>query len=551
MLPTLPAARSPLERRGEKLQRLRSEVFDILVIGGGITGAAVAREAALRRWRVALVERGDFASGTSSKSARVIHGGLRYLASGQLGVVHEASTERRHLLQNAPALVKPLPHTVPVYDRLGRALFIRSALALYDALALYRNVAPHRPLSRRELAELEPSVSQARLRTAIHYYEAVADDARLTLATILAAERLSALALNYVQVEALLKAKGQVSGAAVRDHLTGQTLEVRARVVVNATGPWNPQLQKLDAAGAHAHGPASLHPSKGIHVIVPRERLWVNHAVAFRATDNSREMYVLPWRHTTLIGTTDSDYTGDLDEVCATGDEVRQVLDSTHRTFPNARLTEADIVSTYAGVRPLVEHAGQGAYTLSREHRVSVSASGLVSITGGKLTTHRRMAQDTVAAAAKLLGEPEALNAPAARRSRRLPLEEPAIPPANTDQLPPEALVHLQAAYGNRWGDVAALAQLVPGLAERITPAVHYLKAEIAYGIQHEMALTLGDVLLRRMHFIHEDPRQGLDHAPQIAASMAGLLGWTPEETARQVQAYAHQVALTRRYRAE
>ncbi len=547
MLPSLPPARSPLERRGEKLQRLRTMVFDLLVIGGGITGAGVAREAALRGWRVALVERGDFASGTSSKSARIIHGGLRYIAMGQLGVVYAACAERRHLLANAPALVRPLAHTVAVYDKTARAIGIRAGLALYDALALYRSPQPHRPLSRRALAELEPSVAQDNLKTAVRYYEAVGDDARLTLATILAAERLSAVALNYVQVEKLLKAGGRVNGAAVRDVLTGRTLEVRASVVVNASGPWNPLVQQLDRPAAQA----GMHPSKGIHVVVPRERLWVNNAVVFRATDGQRDMYVLPWRGTTIIGTTDSDYAGDLDEVCATGDEVRRVLDSTARTFPTARLTEADVLSTYAGVRPLVEHAGQGAYNLSREHRVSVSESGLLSISGGKLTTHRRMARDTVEAAARLLGHTPALNQAAARRSQRVPLEEPAIPPANAAQLPPDDLGHLQSAYGSRWGDIAALALHVPGLAERLAPALPYLKAEIAFAVQHEMALTLNDVLLRRMHLIHEDAQQGLAHAPRVAASLAGLLGWTPEETAHQVRAYQHQVALTRRYRSE
>jgi glycerol-3-phosphate dehydrogenase len=546
MLPSLPPARSVLDRRRAKLERLPTEPFDLLIIGGGITGASVAREAALRGWRVALVERGDFASGTSSRSARVIHGGLRYLSQQQFGVVREACAERRHLLRHAPSLVHPLPHTVVVYDQPTRALVIRSAMALYDALALYRNVRPHRALSRRALAELEPSVAPGAI-TAVRYYEAVADDARLTLATILAAERLGALVLNYVTVEALLKVAGHVAGAAVRDALTGHTFEVQARVVVNATGPWNPLVQKLDRPGAKA----TMHPSKGIHLIVPRERLWLNDAVIFRATDRSRDMYALPWRHTTIIGTTDTDYAGDLDEIYATGDEVRRVLDSTRRTFPSARLTEADLLSTFAGVRPLVEQAGLGAYRMSREHRVSQSESGLLSITGGKLTTHRPMARDTVEAAARQLGHDAGFNRAAVRRSERLPLEEAAIPAAGSERLPPDDLAHLQSAYGARWGDVAALALRVPGLAARINPALPYLKAEIAFGIQHEMALTLNDLLLRRMHFIHEAPNQGLDDAQSIAAAMAGLLGWPPAETARQVQAYEHQVALTRRYRAE
>jgi glycerol-3-phosphate dehydrogenase len=547
VLPPLPPARSPVDRRSEKLQRLRAETFDLLIIGGGITGAGVAREAALRRWRVALVERGDFGGGTSSRSARIIHGGLRYILLGQFDVVYAACAERRGLLRYAPHLVKPLPHTAAVYDKLSRALVVRGGLLLYDALGLYQNPEPQRNLSRRALAKLEPSFARDHLITTVRYSEAVGDDARLTLTTILAAERLGALALNYMPVVALLKAHGRVTGAAVRDALSGQTLEIRARAVVNASGPWNPLVQKLDRPDAHS----SMHPSKGIHLIVPRERLWVNDAVVFRATDGRRDMYALPWRNTTLIGTTDVDYPGDPDEVYATGDEVRQVLASTQRAFPAARLTEADLLSTYAGVRPLVEHAGQGAYKMSREHRVSVSDSGLISITGGKLTTHRRMARDTVEAAARQLGLDDSRSRAAARRLQKLPLEEAAIPAAGAERLPAEDLAHLQAAYGARWGHVAALALQVPGLEARLTPALPYLKAELAFAVQHELALTLSDVMLRRTHLIHEDAAQGLGLARLIAESLAGLLGWSPDETARQVQAYEHQVALTRRYREE
>ena len=547
MFPTLSSAHPALDRRSEKIQRLRTEAFDLLVIGGGITGAGVAREAALRGWRVALLERGDFGGGTSSKSARVIHGGLRYIALRQFDVVYEACSERHHLLETAPALVRPLAHTVAVYDKTTRALGVRAGLLLYDALGRYQNPAPQRALSRERLAELEPSLARDNLKTAIRYYEAVGDDARLTLATILAAERLRAVVVNHAPVEALLKTRGRVTGAVGREALTGQTFEVQARAVVNASGPWNPLVQKLDRPTAQS----TMHPSKGIHVIVPRERLWVNDAVVFRATDGRREMYVLPWRHTTIIGTTDSDYQGNLDEVAATGDEVRHVLASTRRTFPHARLTESDVLSTYAGVRPLVEHAGLGAYKMSREHRVSLSESGLVSITGGKLTTHRRMAHDTVLAVARQLGEDARPNSAAVRRSYRLPLEEEPAHPTEAAGLSPGDCAHLQAAYGARWGEVAALAHGEPSLGERITPALPYLQAEIAYGIQHEMALTLSDVMSRRMHFIHEDANQGLDQAPRVAERMAALLGWPPAETERQLTAYAQQVALTRRYRAE
>lgn len=542
----MPLSRPPLELRREKIDRLQSEVFDLLIIGGGITGAGTAREAALRGLRVALVERRDFASGTSSKSARIIHGGLRYIASRQYDTVREACAERRNLLRTAPALVRPLAHTLPIYDRRLRALGLWAAMWLYDALAGFQNVRLHRLISAAELACLEPEVSRTGLMAAIRYYEAFGDDARLTLTTVLEAERHGALALNYAEVEALLKAGGQVAGAAVREALAGASFEVRARVVVNAAGPWNPAVQRLDGGQAEL----KMHPSKGIHVVVPRERLPVNAAVAFRATDGHRDMYGLPWRHTTILGTTDVEYPGDLDVVHATGDEVRRVLDATRRTFPHANLTSADVLSTFAGVRPLVDQAGVGAYRMSREHRVAVSASGLVSITGGKLTTHRRMARDTVEVVEHRLAENGVRRTPSALRPDRMPLEtEPEAAPAAAAGWEPEVQLHLQSAYGARWGQVAALAATAPGLAQPILRPLPYLRAEIAFGLQREMALTLNDVMIRRMHFIHEAQDQGLGCAPLIAAEMAASLGWSPADTARQVADYQREVALTRRYR--
>lgn len=552
MAQPLPAAHPPLDRRNARLQQLQSEVFDCLVIGGGITGAAIARDAALRGLRVALVERHDFASGTSSKSARIVHGGLRYIASAQLAVVREASAERHHLRRTTPELVRDLPHTCPIYDKRLRVLGIWLGMQLYELLALTQNIGHNRLVSRAELARLEPALSQSGLLATLRYCEASADDARLTLATALAAERHGALPLNYVSVEALLKTQaGRIAGAVVREALTGAALEVRAAWVVNATGPWSPALQQLDDVQTEA----PMHPSKGIHLVVPRERLPINDAVVFRAAHGGTYMYALPWNHTTIIGTTDNEYGGELDSLAASGDEVRQVLDSTRRTFPQAALTDADVLSTYAGVRPLVAQAGVGVHSTSREHRVSISASGLISITGGKLTTHRRMARDVVDVVVQRLAQSGRRPARPDLRPDRLPLEDPAetLPDVEltVGGLAPDVQSHLRFAYGKRWPEVAALAQADPRLGQRIRPPLPYLHAEVTYAVQHELALTLTDVMARRMHFIHEDRSQGLDCAPGIAAAMARQLGWSEPETAHQLEAYAQEVARTRRWRGE
>ncbi len=448
--------------------------------------------------------------------------------------------------------MRVLPHTCPIYDKRSRALGIWLGMQLYEVLALSQNIGRNRLVSRAELARLEPAVSRSGLIATLRYFEASGDDARLTLATALAAERSGALPLNYAAVESLLKTRaGRIAGAVVRDALTGTAHEVRAARVVNAAGPWSPAVQQLD----HGRTEAPMHPSKGIHVIVPRECLPINDAIAFRATSSSTFMYALPWNRTTIIGTTDGEYDGDLDSLAASGDEVRQVLESTRRTFPQADLGEADVLSTYAGVRPLVAQAGVGVHSTSREHRVSASDSGLISITGGKLTTHRRMARDVVDVVAQRLSQAGRRPARPSLRADRLPLEDRAA--AETDVaspaagLEPDVQSHLQFAYGRRWPEVAALAQAEPRLGRRISPALPYLQAEAAYAVQHEMALTLTDVMVRRMHFIHEERSQGLDCAAEIAAGLARELGWSESETVRQVAAYAREVALTRRWRDE
>lgn len=535
--------------RAAFLEQLRTQTFDVLIIGGGITGAGIARDAALRGLKAALLEKQDFAGGTSGNSARIIHGGLRYVESFQFGVVVQACAERRTLHALAPHLVSPLSSTIPLADDWRRRLKVQTGFWLYDALALYRNIQLSKHLTQKQLALVEPSITMRGGRDAIGYWERTADDARLTLTTIQSACQHGAVALNYVEVVGLIKSQGCVVGVGVRNGLTGDTFEVRAARVVNATGPWNDAVHSLDEAT-----PAlSVRPNKGIHVAVPHVKFPIAGQVNFAAAGGGRMMYAIPWRNTSLIGTTDTDYTGDLEAVSALHDEVAWILESVNQAFDDMHLTEAEVVSTFAGLRPLVHNETGSAYRATREHHISISASGLISIAGGKLTTHRAMAKDVM----DLVSAQLRRGAPC--RTDRIPLdsgignqqavieliESTHAVAADWDE---NIVHHLVSTYGSQCQEVLRLAAQDKNLGKQLVPGLPYLYAEILYAVNHEMACKLNDVLIRRTRLIHEAPGQGLSLAQRVATLMGGLLGWSDDDIAQEVSAYRQQVALTRRF---
>lgn len=535
------ASLPPGQARAADRERLRRETFDLAIIGGGITGAGIARDAALRGFRAALLERGDFASGTSSRSARLAHGGLRYVEMLQFGVVRQACAERQILDRLAPHQVTPIAFTLPVYEKFSRYLKVRLGTWIYDRLGA--NLRPTEGLSVAQLTQVEPAIRRAGCLGAARYYERRVDDARLTLSTVLAARGHGALALNYAAVEGLLKSNGRLAGVAVRDQLTGETFEVRARLVVNASGAWNDQVRGLDAPG-QAPG---VRPNKGIHVIVPRARLPIHGVVDFPPLEGRRMLYAVPWRHTVLLGTTDADYAGDLDAVHAAADEVAWILASANHAFLDVHLTSAEVLSTFAGLRPLARGEMRAAYRATREHQIAVSGSGLISIVGGKLTTHRAMAQDVVDLAARELGG-------AARcRTAELPLEAgPALVGAALPEaaraaadLDEETARYLVEAYGARSLEVLRLATAQPALRRPLVAGLPYLWAEVAYAVDQELACTLSDVLIRRTRVIHEDRNQGLPQAAEVARWMGSALGWEAAEVERQVADYRRAVAAT------
>jgi glycerol-3-phosphate dehydrogenase len=494
-----------IPRRSQRLAALGDRHFDLLVIGGGITGAGIARDAARRGLAVALIEREDFAAGTSSRSSRLIHGGVRYLEHGYLHLVFEASRERRRLLRLAPGLVRPLRFTWPVYRgaRVKRWQ-LGAALTLYDALALFRNVGRHHRLRAAEVIDAEPGLATDGLQGGATYWDAATDDARLTLANALDAGYASATLVNHAEVAELTRnaTRGQVDGALVRDLLTGATLRVQARVVFNAAGPWTDEIARLEDLQA---GPA-VRGTKGVHIAVPASRVGNRHAVTMLSPDDGRVMFTLPSGMHTIIGTTDTATTEHPHEVRATRTDVHYLLSAANRFFPAAKLTEDDVVAAWAGIRPLVARTNTGdPASASREHAITRTRRGVLTVTGGKLTTFRAMAEQCVDAAVRVLGKRVR-----ACDTMRAPLDAPRPVATERDVL------------------------LAPGLRWRESDVVH--------AAREELAETVGDVLIRRTTLAFEMRDNGRAVAPRVAAILGAERHWTDAGIANAVSEYEREV---------
>lgn len=537
---------SPADIRRRQLDALGREEFDLLVVGGGITGCGIARDAALRGLHVALAEKDDFASGTSSRSSRLIHGGLRYLEHGFLHLVFEASSERRRLLRLAPHLVRPLEFLWPVYAGARVPQWkLAAGLTLYDALALFRNVGTHRRLSARQIATREPDLKREGLVGGARYFDAATDDARLTLANAIGAREAGAIVLNHARVVELLMDGAVARGARIEDTLGSSRIDARARVVVNATGPWSDELHRLDGDTPRATNHAAVRGSKGVHVAVARDRIGNHGALTLLAPNDGRVMFILPSGRQTIVGTTDTFTDAPPDEVRASERDLAYLLDAANAFFPAAHLTREDVVSAWAGIRPLI--AGGAAQAdpgnASREHAIAESTHGVVSITGGKLTTYRVMAAEVVDVAAARLGLPATRRPPT--RTATLPggdlayIDE-AIAAAERTTADAELAAHLVRAFGSRW-PVAAAAIAAPNGGERIAGTA-YTIGEMRYVARHELAYTLSDILLRRTHLGFETRDHGVDSAERVAVAVADILGWSADDVAAQVNAYERDV---------
>jgi glycerol-3-phosphate dehydrogenase len=544
--------------RSVALERLRSEEFDVLVIGGGVTGAGVALDAAARGLRTALVERADFASGTSSKSSKLVHGGLRYLQQREFRLVHENLVERHRLLHNAPHLVEPLTFLIPLFGKggvvdKGIVKTYSIALWLYDIVGGWRIGKRHGKLTAEEIYAHMPTLKRGRVVAGFLYYDARTDDARLTLTIVRTAVlEHGAVAANYAPVTALTKdSAGRICGARVspiagprtgvpdRQGSEEDAFDVRAKVVVNAAGVWADEVRSLDG-GPVRH---DLRPAKGIHVSVLRSKLPCDVAAIIPVRADKRAIFVVPWGEHTYLGTTDTDFQGSLDDPDVAENDVDYILGAINAVLSEP-LSPSDVTGTWVGLRPLLAAApghhkapSERTADLSRRHRVITSDDGLVSITGGKLTTYRKMAEDTIGAVGDVLGTRLGRG-----RTRRLKLRGAdgaaalATPGAARARGADEALLAmLVGRYGGEALAVLGLIEQRPDLAEPLVPGLPYMAAEAVYAVRYEMALCLEDVLSRRTRALLFDADASRAAAAGVAELMASELGWDEDRVADEV----------------
>ena len=522
------------------LDELGTRDFDVLVIGGGITGAGIARDAALRGLTVALVERGDIGSGTSSRSSRLIHGGVRYLEHGHLKLVLEASRERRRLLKLAPHLVRPLEFIWPVYAgaRVPRWK-LRAGLFLYDLLAAFRNVHPHRGMSAAAIRDAVPGLRAEGLRGGASYWDASTDDARLTLANALDATANGATIVTHAAVAALEMDGGVVRGARVKDALDGREVVVRARVTVNATGPWSDSLRRLEGA-TETQG---VRGSRGSHVAVDAARLPVRVATTLLSPVDGRVFFVLPSGVRTIIGTTDEFTSVTADDIRATAADIDYLIRSANHFFPDAALKDADVRTAWAGLRPLI--AGTGTeQSSSREHVITRGPAGMLTITGGKLTTYRVMAADVTTAVIRQLG----------RAIGKSPTLERPLPGGEMESLRAEIETAKEAcgdadlaavlvsSCGSAWRDVVDIMR-DPAMRERVVPGRPENFAMLEHGITRELAGTLGDLLIRRTRLAWTTDDQGRAAARRAVDVLGDRRKWDPSYRARLLASYEAEIA--------
>jgi len=543
--------------RAAALRRMADTHFDVLVIGGGVTGSGTALDAASRGLRTALVERDDFASGTSSKSSKMVHGGLRYLQQGDIRLVYEALAERQRLRHNAPHLVKVLPFLLPVFGRggviprkLSRAL--GSAMWMYDLTGGARIGKLHKRISAEEALAHMPTLPRERLAASYLYYDARADDARLTLTLArTAAIDFGAAVANRTRVVSILKDdQGHARGARVQaadDHGGTVEFDVAADAVVNATGVWSDDLRLLDE-GTH---PDSIRPAKGVHITVPWSLVRNDIAVVVPVPHDKRSVFVVPWGDLTYIGTTDTDYDGPLDDPQCTPADIEYLLGAINHAI-TGEITTADVVGTWAGLRPLVRDAGsERTADLSRRHKVTPSTSRMVTVTGGKLTTYREMAADTVdLVLSDVLGAKVLERVTRHSRTRQLALrgtegyEELLTSASTAGRIGAETLDHLANRYGGEARAVIAMIERDPSLAEPLVTGLPYLRAEALYAVRYEMARTLDDILARRTRARLLARDASAAAAEAVAALVADDLGW--DQATRDAQVEAYRTSVTR-----
>ncbi|TQM57332.1 glycerol-3-phosphate dehydrogenase/oxidase [Humibacillus xanthopallidus] len=526
--------------RARAWQRLATKAFDVLVIGGGVTGAGVALDAATRGLSTALVEQRDFASGTSSRSSKLFHGGLRYLEQMNFDLVREALKERELMLTRiAPHLVRPVSFLYPLTGRGWERPYVTAGLTLYDSMGGARSTPRHKQLTRTGALRLAPSLKRDALTGALLYYDAQADDARHTMTTVRTAAAYGATVLSSARVVELLRAGERVVGAVVEDVETGERVEVHSSVVINCTGVWTDDIQTMAGGRGRFH----VRASKGVHIVVARDR--INSETGLILRTEKSVLFVIPWGTHWIIGTTDTEWDLDLAHPAATRADIDYILEHLNAVL-NVPLTHDDIQGVYAGLRPLLSGESEDTSQLSREHAVARPQPGLVSIAGGKYTTYRVMAADAVDAAREDIGGDVSDSV-----TEFIPLSGAEGYPALVNQvdrlarhqdLPVWRINHLLQRYGSLVHELFALAENDRSLYEPLPGAEEYLKVEVVYAVTHEGALHLDDILARRTRISIETPHRGIESAEAVAQLVAPIFGWDDERVARAVGAYHSRV---------
>ncbi|MGB6161203.1 MAG: glycerol-3-phosphate dehydrogenase/oxidase [Pseudonocardiaceae bacterium] len=531
-------------QRAADWRRLADEQFDIVVIGGGVVGSGAALDAATRGLKVALVEARDLASGTSSRSSKLFHGGLRYLEQWEFGLVREALRERELMLTRlAPHLVKPVSFLYPLAHRLWERPYLAAGLALYQTLGGARSVPGQRHLTRAGALRLAPALKRDTLIGGVHYYDAITDDARHTMTVARTAAQYGAVVRSSTQVIGFLREADRIRGVRVRDCETGEETDVDAHVVLNCTGVWTDEIQRLSGG----RGRFRIRASKGVHIVVPRDRIVSESGLILRTATSV--LFVIPWRNHWIVGTTDTDWNLDLAHPAATRADIDYLLDTVNTVLATP-LGDGDIEGVYAGLRPLLAGESEQTSRLSREHAVARVAPGLVAIAGGKYTTYRVMAADAVDAAV-----PDLPGLVAPSITDKVPLlgadgyhalVNQADALAARHGLHPYRLRHLLDRYGSAVHQVLALAAERRDLLAPLREAPDYLRVEVVYAASHEGALHLEDVLTRRTRISIEYPHRGEACAVEVAELMGEVLGWPAPARGREVQIYLARVAAER-----
>ncbi len=541
------------------LKELEGQTFDVLIIGGGITGASAAREAALRGLSTVLVEKNDFASGTSSRSTKLIHGGVRYLQSYQFKLVREACSERERMLRLAPHLANVRPFIYALYEGYPESMALLNAgLTVYDLFSGSPLKRRHRMLNAQKLLEVEPHLNPSGLVGGGWYYDFLTDDARFTLDTLKGAWEAGALLGNYLEVVGFVQEGERIAGVELRDRLSGQEGVGRARQVVNAAGPWVDRVRFLEKGEQKR----MLRPTKGVHIALLKRDFPLNHAVFLRSPRDNRVVWPIPALDEDLvyIGTTDTDYDGSLDEVTASEQDVAYLLEVANHAIPDARLGFEHVIGTWAGLRPLVKPAAgeqpegeMAASSVSREHQIFTSQGGLLNIAGGKLTTARVMGKQVIQAAIRLLRQNSGLKGFLPSRSAIVPISGGDPGQTLLAQRTAAGLAELDPAVKERWlkrygGNFLRLAEIYkqePASGSDLG-CNHLSLAEVRYAVQEEMACTLTDFFARRASLFYWRRDGGLAAAGAVAAEMGRLLSWDEAEAERQIQDYRAWVAANR-----